>query len=195
MNFNKIIPLFALALTMAACGNSPKQQENENTLNVEIKDEKTGITSLTPFTQSDTITINGKQYNYTYEFAPVDSLPHVINSQNNEYLDNMVKLTICQGETKVTEKTFLKSSFKSYIPEELWKESGLVGFSYNLVRKERNAFYFIATIGDPDLTADVSYPLEIRITTDGGMSISKAENLDTEPLHNGMTIDASDDGV
>lgn len=192
MKFNMICTLAALALVLSACGGGNKQQEDETERIVEEVNENTGVANLISYDDAQTVTVNGKEYTYSYEFYPVDSLPHIINSQGIEYLDNVATLTIRRDSTVVTRKQFLKSSFKSYVPQEIWDQSGLVGFAYNYVRQQKDAFYFIATIGDPDETSEISYPLEIRITTDGGMTISKASGIDTAPLHDGMTIDPED---
>lgn len=195
MKTNMIITLAAVAM-LASCGGGNKQQEESTERIVEEVNEYTGVVNLTSYDNDESITINGKNYNYSYDFQPVDSLPHVINSQGVEYLDNAVVLTIRQDSTLVTTKRFFKSSFKSYVPKAIWEHSGLVGFSYNYVRQEHDALYFIATIGDPDETADISFPLEIRITTDGGMTINKAINMDTAPLHDDLNVDPStNDGL
>lgn len=196
MKTYQIIAFAAIAFLFSSCRNNNKPEEEEQKRIVETIDQETGIISLSEREYGDTITVKGTLYNYKFTFKPVDSLKHIINSQGLEYIDNAVSLTIRKDSTVVTEKKFLKSSFKSYIPDDLWEHSGLVGFAFNFVRQERDAFYFIATIGDPDETADISLPLEIRITTDGGMTINKAVDLDTEPLRDGLNIDpSSEDGV
>ena len=193
-----ILSLAAIAFLVASCsGNNKEKDKDEKTEHIfETINKETGERSLKSYEQSDTITIKGKLYNYKFKFSPVDSLQHIINAQGLKYLDNSVELLISLDSSVVIKKTFLKTTFRSYVPEKIWEGTGLVGFSYNFIRSERDAFYFIATIGDPDETADVSYPLEIRLTTDGGMTIEKAQNLDTEPLREGLNIDPSEnDGV
>ena len=193
-----ILSLAAITFLATSCvGTNQEKDKEEKTEHVfETINKETGERSLRAYEQEDTITIKGTLYNYKFKFTPVDSLQHVINSQGLKYLDNRVDLSISRDSSVVIKKTFLKTTFKSYVPEKIWEGTGLVGFSYNFVRSERDAFYFIATIGDPDETADISYPLEIRLTTDGGMTIEKAQNLDTEPLREGLNIDPSeDDGV
>ena len=197
MKTYKTLTIIAIAILTVSCGKNAKQNNDTKPERVvETVNKETGIISLTDYSHEDTLSIRGTKYTYKFSFQAVDSLEHIKNTQGLEYLDNVVNLTILKGEEVVTKRTFYKSSFKSYVPSELWQNSGLVGFSFNFVRQERDAFYFIATIGDPDETADISYPLEIRITTDGGMTINKAQNLDTEPLRDGLNIDPSaDDGV
>lgn len=190
---------FAAAAFLLTCCNGKKTADDVDERFVEKIDEKTGVASLSSYTDGDTISINGKLYKYTYDFHDVDSLPHVVYASGTEYRDNEVKLVIKRDSSNFVEKTFTKGSFKSYVPEKLYQTSGLIGFTYNIDRRLRDQFdalYFIATIGNLDDAEEIAYPLEIRIDTDGGMTIKKYEDIETEPLRNGLTVDPStDDGV
>ncbi len=194
----QILSFTALALLAVSCGN--KQQETEQTDErfVEQVDEKTGVASLNAYSDSDTITIKGTQYRYSFKFQPIDSLQHITYASGVEYKDNGVHLIIEKDGETVIEKNFTKGSFKSYIPEKLFQTSGLIGFTYNIDRRLSNkfdAFYFIATVGNLDDAEEIAYPLEIRLDHEGGMAISKYEELETEPLRKGLTVDPDEDGV
>ena len=52
-----------------------------------------------------------------------------------------------------------------------------------------DAVYFIATIGDPDTSADSSYAIEVRINASGDISYNILQDRETLPVNNGMTID------
>lgn len=195
------LSLATLSMLMISCGNNtPSEAEQTDERFVEKIDEKTGIASLQEYSDSSDITIGEKDYRYKFDFHHVDSLPHIkYEATGAEYYDNEVILEIKRGDEPFVKKTFTKSSFKSYVPEKLWKTSGLIGFTYNIDRRLSNkndAFYFIATIGNLDDAEEIAYSLEIRIDTDGGMLINKYEELETQPISNGLTIDPSaDDGV
>jgi len=195
----QIISFAALTLLAVSCGNKQKTEEQSDDRFVEQIDEKTGVASLNSYSDSDTISIKGTTYKYSFSFHAIDSLPHITYESGVEYMDNGVKLIIEKDGETVIEKNFTKGSFKSYVPEKLWNTSGLIGFTYNIDRRLRNqldAFYFIATIGNLDDAEEIAYPLEIRIDHEGGMAISKYEELETEPLRNGLSVDPStDDGV
>lgn len=192
----KIASLALLTLMAVACTNEKKAPVAERI--VEDVDPQTGVISLRNYTSKDTITINGKCYNYTYKFESVDSLPVLINPQGLEYYESRATITITREDTKVFSKTFYKSNFREYVPANFLKTSTVVGVAYNIMKREsdRSAFYFIITVGDPDETSDnMAYPLELKVATDGSYSIKKAENLETEPLHPGLNVDPSEDAV
>ena len=83
------------------------------------------------------------------------------------------------------------------VPADFLKSSTLVGVNYNFTKRDedRSALYFIVTVGDPDETSDMVYPLELKVATDGSFSIKKAENLETAPISTGLNIDPSEDAV
>lgn len=196
----QILSLAALSLLFTSCGNSNKTEEKTDERYVEKIDEHTGVASLQSYQVKDSIKVNGKTYQYSFSFHPVDSLPHITYISGTEYQDNAVDILIQKNDgTNLLKRSFSKSSFKSYIPEKLYSTSGLIGFTYNIdrqLRKEFDAFYFIATIGNLDDAEEIAFPLEIRIDTDGGMAIQKYEELETEPLRGGLSVDPStDDGV
>ena len=192
----KTVVVALLALGAIACSNEKKPTSPERI--VEDVDPQTGIISLRDYTLSDTITINGKLYNYSCRFEHVDSMPVLINPQGLEYHESRASIDITREGTKVFSKTFYKSNFRDHVPANFLKTSTVVGINYNFMKREsdRSAFYFIITVGDPDETSDnMAYPLELKIATDGSFSINKAEDLETEPLHPGLNIDPSEDAV
>lgn len=200
MKIYKILSVAAVVLMTISCGNSNNNDVQTDKRYLEIVDEETGICSLSSYSENDSLEIKGDSYKYTYYFHDVDSLPHIVYNTGTEYRDNEVQLTIMRNNsTSFTHKTFTKYSFKSYIPDEIFEQSGLIGFTYNvdrLIREEYDALYFIATIGNLDDSEAIAYPLEIRIDTDGGMTIKKYDLKETEPLRNGLNVDPSeDDGV
>lgn len=184
-----------LALMAMACHNEKKPDAPERI--VEVKDPETGIISLRDYTLKDTITINGKLYNYACTFEHVDSMPILINPQGLEYHESRVTIAIQRDSTQIFSKTFYKNNFRNYVPSEFLKSSTVVGVNYNFTRRDedKSAFYFIVTVGDPDETSDMAYPLELKVEPNGTYTIKKAENLETEPISTGLNIDPSEDAV
>lgn len=192
----KTAALALLALMAIACNNEKQPPVNERI--VEDVNPQTGVISLRDYTLKDTITVGGKLYNYTCTFEHVDSLPVFMNPQGLEYNESRARIDIQREGTSVFSKTFYKNSFRDYVPADFLKTSTVVGINYNFMKREsdRSAFYFIITVGDPDETSDnMAYPLELKVATDGSISIKKAENLETEPLNPGLNIDPSEDAV
>ncbi|MBR0047585.1 MAG: DUF4738 domain-containing protein [Bacteroidaceae bacterium] len=184
-----------LALMTVACDNTPKPAPTERV--VEDTDPTTGVITLRNYTIKDTIKVGGALYHYTCAFESVDTMPVLINPQGLEYHESRVRIDIRRDSTHVFNKTFYKSNFHEYVPANVLKTSTMVGVNYNFIKGEedRSAFYFIVTVGDPDETSDMSYPLELKVATDGSYSFKKAENLETEPLRPGLNIDPGEDGT
>ena len=193
MKTQKILTISLLAIFLVSCkGNQPQQPEERVIENI---NPETGVISLRDYTFSDTITIGGKLYDYTYSLEHVDSMPILINPQGLEYTESCVKISIKQDDTTIFDKIFYKSNFQDIVPNDFLKTSTMVGVNYNFTKREedRSAFFFIVTVGDPDETSDMAYPLELKVATDGTYSIKQAENLETESLTPGLNIDPSAD--
>lgn len=185
------LPLLAL-LTMS-CHEEKKSPVEERV--IEEVDEATGIINLRNYELSDTITIGGKQYKYTYSLEHVDTMPVLVNPQGLEYHESRVCIKIQGDSTTIFDKTFYKNNFKQYVKKDFLQTSTMVGVNYNFTKRDedRSAFYFIVTVGDPDETSDMAWPMELKIDTQGNYSINKAENLETEPLRPGLNVEPSDD--
>ena len=184
-----------LALMTMACNGDPKKPTEQVT--TPGGSVETGIQSLRDYTLKDTITIGGRLYNYNCALTHDESQPSLINPQGIEYYESLVSITIRRDSTNVFKKTFRKNDFREHVPAQFLKTSTMVGVNYNFNKREedRSAFYFIITVGDPDVTSDMVYPLELKIATDGSYSLKKAENLETGPLSDGLTVDPLEDAI
>lgn len=194
MKKTNALSLAALALCMMSCGGSGKNQTDNEDSKYELKDSNSKVSENSIYVDSAIVTIKDKEYQYFVDFHSVDSLPHFISLQGEDYPDNAATLIIRNDSNVILSKSFTKSSFKSYIPEKLWKDCGLVSFCYNALRRERNeddAFYFIASIGSLDDPDEIPYTLEVQIFPDGGMNISKMSDTDSDtgPLSEGLNVD------
>lgn len=153
------------------------------------------VLSLPANRQSDTFEVQGTTYSYEFHFYPVDSLPLVVNAEGLRYHDNLVDLTVRRGATVVLSHRFSRHSFASMLSAKDMRTSALVGFSYNLTKTDdHSALHFVATVGDPDETAGINFPFDIKVSPDGSYSIEHAQNLETEPLIEGLNQDPSTDG-
>jgi len=187
-----ILTALATAL-LTACGGPKEQKAGERT--VEATDPETGITDLRELHVQDSVRLGGHTYRYRYDFVPNDSMPVVRNPQGDDYHDNQVTLVVTQGQRTIVSRTFTKHDFSDLMPHDFISASALVGFTYNYTKADAtDALYFIATVGDPDETADISFPVQLKITPTGAITHEKATGLDTEPISPGLTIDPSDEG-
>jgi hypothetical protein len=189
--FSCIIPS---ALIMLAC-NENKTDNNVQEYVPLIRENIIPETiSLKTFTNSDSIMVKGNKYSYVFKFTPSDSLPVITNSMNQKYYDNYVSLTISKNNRTVFNKKFTKNTFKSIIPSDFFKSSALVGFNFNYNNIDKHdAFYFIASVGDPDPSSEMNFPIDITISPDFNISYKEAIDMETQPISSGLTIDPGTD--
>lgn len=192
MKKSQLLFCAAISLLVASCGQKKKEVVEERV--VETTDSITGISSLRELHVTDSVTVQGATYTYSYDLVASDSLPIVRNIQGYDYRDNTVSLTVKRGGSVVYSHRFTKNDFSSLIPEDYMPTSALVGFTYNYTKlDDHSALYFIAAVGDPDEAADLTFPIQVKIATDGTMSMEKATNLETAPISEGMTVDPNED--
>lgn len=184
-----------LAILLMAC-KGEKQPTVEPRV-IEDVNPVTGVVSLRDYSYSDTITIAGRTYNYTCALEHVDTMPVLVNTQGTEYLESRVHIAIRQGDSKIFDKTFYKNTFRDIVPTEFLKTSTMVGVNYDITKygEDHAALYFIVTVGDPDETSDMVFPLELKVMPDGSFSFTKAENLETGPLSAGLNVDPGENAI
>lgn len=146
------------------------------------------VVALEPLSLRSTLTLDGQCLTYEYRMQPSDSLPVITNVDGARYYDNEVLLTVWRDDSvRIFRRRFLKGDFAGCLSLSRMDRVGLVGFSYNPMKSDdTSALYFLATVGDPDETAGVNFPVEIRITPSGSLSMQQAEDIETEPLHEGL---------
>ena len=196
-NIMKLTPAVYIVAVVAgillSCKGNTSNGASEDSLWV-APQESNAIIDLGEIARNDTFTVRGRLYHYSFRLAPTDSLPVITNADGARYHDNELQLTIRRDSTVVLRKRFTKKSFASYVPAEAMHNSALVGFSYNLNHADDHSqLRFIATVGDPDETADIYYPVEIRVSPDGTCSFHTVEDFETESPFEGLNEDPGDD--
>ena len=187
-----IFTLICAAALLYSC--QPKKQRPVIETTIETPPTETGIGRLREIHMNNKITVAKETYNYKYDFVSDESLPVVRNPQGDDYYDNKVTLSIKHGGKEIFNRTFTKNDFARLVPKQFMENSALVGFTYNYTKSETiDSLFFVATVGDPDETADMVFPIQLRISKNGQMTMEKAMGLDTEPL-NPMTVDPDIDG-
>ncbi len=157
---------------MSASDSSKASQVNVNKIN-----------TMAEYNLDGTIEVGGKKYEYEFAFNNDKSLPIITTEDDFKYYDNRVKLYIRHGNETIYEHTFTKESFSSLIPEKDYKRSVLAGFNFNYMQKDKHdKFYFIAVVGDPDETSDISYSIGISIDKIGAITTSIVNSIDVEPI-------------
>jgi len=189
MNFSKFIIAPLLLAFFASCSNSNQaekvegEEENDTIISnaiQSIKERKGTIEHK----------LGGKKYICTFKLASDTTLKVVTNPMDYQYYDNKVTLEIKSDGKSVLNASFTKNYFKEGIPEKFFKTSGLIGFTYNYDKEnDPSGIHFIATIGDPDESSDISCAFDIKITANGQISYEKLKDRDMMPIGQGMTID------
>ena len=190
--FNPLLFFFLLPLAFLSCdGTKGGSGTDSDSIWTRPEDVTADIMQLDSRTFTDTITAYGRLYTYTYHFEPDDSLPTIVNADGQRYRDNRVQLVITAPDgSTLLDRTFTKKSFLSTLDGVDPSSSALVGFNYNLNKLEdHSGLYFIATVGDPDPTAELTSSVELTISSSGAISLSRATGLETDPLGPGLFID------
>lgn len=182
----------ALFISSVGCG----QKNNDGVSNDTLWQKPVDTHELLALDKRDvheTVKIDGKTLAYEFHFSPSDSLPQVVNPDGQRYKDNIVKLIVRADSTVLFKKTFTKSDFAEYVDAKNLNSYVLAGFNYNLTATDdHSALRFIAVVGDPDETAGVNFPVDVRITPDGHCMMEKAKDIETEPLIPGLGADPAE---
>ena len=195
MKLANLLTATFLFIALAACsgGNTTQQQDEESSTTDSII--PIGINSLYEYSDSGKHVAGGTTYKYKFQFKNDSTLPVVKNALDYQFYDNKVTFRLTKAGQTVITRTFTKADFKSLVPESFYKllvslSPCLLTSCYNADKEHAtDAVYFIATIGDPDTSADSSYAIEVRINTSGDISYNILQDRETLPVNNGMTID------
>ena len=184
-----IISIAAATIGFASCvGNKTEKTDSDTLITSEPK--KNAVNDMAEYSLNGQIEVEGVKYDYDFAFQNNTTLPVVTTADGYRYHDNSVLLVISRGQETVYEHTFTKESFQSLIPAADYKRSVLAGFNFNYMQQDRHdRFYFIAVVGDPDETSDISYSVGIAIDRNGGISTNIVETIDTEPINNNLNQD------
>lgn len=132
---------------------------------------------------SDTVRIQGQVLTYAFRIAPDDSLPIVVNADGQRARDNVAELSVRRGEAMLLRRIFHKQDFAAFVPQGQMEHCTLAGFTYDRMRAdEQDALRFIATVGDPDESAGINYPVELVVSASGALRMEVADDMETAPL-------------
>jgi len=90
---------------------------------------------------------------------------------DNIYYDNIIHLSVFNGNRKVFSSDFHKKDFARYVPAAFLKQSVLNDMTFNAVNTE--GISYIASIGIPD--SQISYLVNVHIGYDGKLKFSIKE--------------------
>lgn len=194
-------PVMAALITMTATtsckGNQTNNFEDIDSLKNAPSADK--VNSLAEYSMSDTVTVNGTRYNYSFTFHSDKNLPTVINAVGYKYYDNVVDLVITKGGTEVYKHTFSKESLKDKIPTDGgYSDFVLQGFNFNYLKiNDHSKFHFIASVGECDEACEICYYVAIDISEAGVINLTPvSDDVETGSQLPGLNIDPDEeDGV
>lgn len=159
---------------MSACSHKEKIPNKKNVFTIDST--KTNATQCMQESKNiQTVQLKGKNYHISLSRTPNKSLPHVKTQSGEPFLDNEITLKITKDDGSVViNKTFTKSSFASYVPDDFLPNAILEGMAFDKVVSDK--LYFGASLCYPE--TDLYFPLIITITSDGSVSIAKGELME-----------------
>ncbi|MEG2514695.1 MAG: DUF4738 domain-containing protein [Bacteroidaceae bacterium] len=174
MKKNQLLILAALMFVNIACSNKNDKQTDGQAVQADSlmagKPQR-----MQPSTAEQTVQLKGKDYHLFVQRLPCDSLPKVKDENNGVFVDNQITLRITRGKgEKVFAKTFTKRHFASFLEEEFLSKSILEGIVFDKIDKED--LLFASSVSYPQ--TDFYVPFNIRISSDGQLSIAKQEDIE-----------------
>ena len=189
MNYRLLITLSA-AITLGGC---KEKKPAEPVIIAERYVPRRPQAPIAMEADNETENINwmGRPYSVTISRIPIDSLT-VSDDSGQKYIDNQCHLTIKrQDGTVFTEKTFFKSSFRSYIQEPFISKGILAGIRFDEVEGQK--LEFSVAVAMPEAVDDLLLPLELTIDSQGGISIRQDDDMGMRDYEDDDDDDDDDD--
>lgn len=175
-----VIALFALLLTVAACGGKNDKKNNASSVD-------TGQIALAQEQgpgHDDNLTIptdvewSGHKYHILVERIPGDSLAQVKDRFGDPFLDNQVTITITRDGEALAKRVFTKALFAGQPEVASAKNLVLGGIAFSSV--DERGFHFGAQLNLPgDDEGGLIYKLTLPLSAQGNPAIERDTNQDT----------------
>lgn len=167
---------------LAACKGGGQASDSEKSGSTQKKDSVAAVQRMNKYHYSDQVSWNGSKVTYQVDRQVCDSLPEVTDDMGTRYADNVITLTVKNGDRSIFHRTFYKSSFKEYMEHDFYEHAILEGMAFDKVKD--GALRFAVSVSYP--VSDLYIPLLITIRPDGSYEITKdlvldnvVESLDT----------------
>lgn len=158
----------------AACKDQKGSAEADAAQGAHAKDTVATVQRMNDYHYTDQVKWRGQTASYVVDRHAVDSLPVVTDESGTKYADNMITLTLKQGDRQVLHKTFYKRSFKDYMESDFYANAILEGMAFD---KEKDGnLCFAVSVSYP--MSDLYIPLLITVRPDGSYDITKDLVLD-----------------
>ena len=174
---NKTTAFIAIAglIALASCKEKKPSQEIIITRQ-EVAKPQAPI-SMQDYKQTTDVTWMNATYHIEVVRMPSDSLPMVKDEYGQQYVDNSIVLTVTRNDGSVFfKRTFTKASFSSYIDDDYRRTGILEALIFEEV--DDNRLEFAVSVAHPQ-SEDEFIPLEMKLDRDGGLTIKRDNELDT----------------
>ena len=150
------------------------------------------------YDQTTPVEWGGATYQVAVSRIADESLPVVEDGQGVSYYDNRINVRVVRSDgSEFFARSFTKGDFVEEVPQAFRKNSVLLGIVFD--HAEGNHLIFAASVGSPDKTSDEYVPLVMKLSKQGGVSISRDTQLDTEGIDAPETVgnveNEEEDGV
>lgn len=174
----KVTLLAMLTLSIALTGCKKKEDTTIIVRQSQLKPQKPKATEqMTAAQWSRTIDWLKAKYQLKIERKPDKSLPLAKDESGQSYYDNAIHLTITRQDGSIfLDKVFHKDDLKQYVPKANYDNGALLGLVFDRVKD--GLLCFGTSVGSPDPMSDEYVPLSLKIDRNGGISISKLNDLD-----------------
>lgn len=159
---------------LAACKDQNKAAETAAAQGIQASDTIETVQRMNEYHYTDQVKWRGKTVSYVVERHAVDSLPVVADEQGTQYVDNVITLSVTDGDRSIFRKSFTKNTFKTYMETGFYKHSILEGMAFD--RERDGNLCFAVSVSYP--MSDLYIPLLIAIRPDGSYEITKDQVLD-----------------
>jgi len=175
-NKNYIMLTAVAALTLLAGCKEKKQSVDIIATKVEAP-KPTAPKRMQPYNDERDVQWLGKTYSVAISRTPSDSLPMVSDENGQKYVDNVIRLTVRRADGSVAiSKTFLKTTFDSYLDDNYRRTGILEGFVFDEV--DGSSLEFAASVSMPQ-SDDEYIPLDVKVDNYGNVTIKRDSQMDT----------------
>ena len=174
---NKTTAFIAIAGLIALASCKEKKPSQEIIITRQEVPKPQAPISMQEYKQATDVTWMNATYHIEVVRMPSDSLPMVKDEYGQQYVDNSIVLTVTRSDGSVFfKRTFTKASFSSYIDDDYRRTGILEALIFEEV--DDNRLEFAVSVAHPQ-SEDEFIPLEMKLDRDGGLTIKRDNELDT----------------
>lgn len=159
-----------VALLCQACGEKKQGHSDIITSDYEVPALQDPIAMETLSSENDVSWIENRVYYVFTQRIPADSLPHVTDSNGQEYIDNKVSITVKRRDQSVFfHRVFTKSSFAAHLASDYQVGARLVDIRF--LKADDDCLVFSVTLNQPEAADDEAIDLMLCLDRMGDLSI------------------------